>query len=229
MPMPSAKPNTIVIIAGPSLTGKSKLSSLLVEQGFGALVSTTTRKPRDGEENGKHYHFLSKEEFRAKLANKGFIEHVEVDARLESVDGKLVKVEGNFYGMGKEEVLKSFGAGKPVVVVCEPSGVKEIYKYALGEGWNPLRVFLNNKPELLVQRFLERFKDDSKANPESYATRLLKMVTFEKEHWIDPALKGVDPYEVVYPSFVSGNQPEVVQDLMGQVGLPFKAKRGMNC
>jgi guanylate kinase len=146
----SSKPNTIVIIAGPSLTGKSKLASLLIEQGFAALVSTTTRKPRDGEVSGKHYHFLSKEDFRAKLGTKGFIEHVEVDSRLEEVDGKFVKVEGNFYGMSKDEVVKAFGAGKPVVVVCEPSGVKEIYKHAVGEGWNPVRVFLNNKPELLV-------------------------------------------------------------------------------
>lgn len=219
----SSKPNTIVIIAGPSLTGKSKLASLLIEQGFAALVSTTTRKPRDGEINGKHYHFLSKEDFRAKLANKGFIEHVEVDSRLEEVEGKFVKVEGNFYGMSKDEVVKAFGTGKPVVVVCEPSGVKEIYKHAVGEGWNPVRVFLNNKPELLVQRFLERFKDDAKANAESYATRLLKMVTFERENWIEPAMKGADPYEVVFPNFVSDNQVEVLRDLLNVVGLAYKA------
>ena len=229
MTKPNAKPNTIVIIAGPSLTGKSKLSSLLVEQGFGALVSTTTRKPREGEKDGQHYHFLTKEDFRAKLAKKGFIEHVEVDSRMQEIDGRLQKIEGNFYGMSKDEVLKAFAAGKPVVVVCEPSGVKEIYKYAVGEGWNPVRVFLNNKPELLVQRFLERFKDDKRANPEQYATRLLKMVTFERDHWIEPALKGVDQYEVVYPNFENENQLDVVKDLVGQVGLPYKAKRSPSC
>ena len=78
--MPS-KPNTIIIIAGPSLTGKSKLSSLLIEQGFAQLISTTTRQQREGEKNGVHYHFLTKEAFRKKLATKGFIEHVEVDSR----------------------------------------------------------------------------------------------------------------------------------------------------
>lgn len=225
----NSKPNTIVILAGPSLTGKSNLASLLLEQGFAALVSTTTRKPRDGEIDGKHYHFLSKEAFRAKLANKGFIEHVEVDSRIQEVAGRLVKVEGNFYGMSKDEVAKAFSTGKPVVVVCEPSGVKEIYKHAMGEGWNPVRVFLNNPQELLVQRFLERFKEDAKANAESYATRLLKMVTFEKEAWIEPALKGVDQYEVVYPHFVAANQVDVVKDLLNQVGLPYKQKRAPAC
>lgn len=223
--MPS-KPNTIVIIAGPSLTGKSKLSSLLVEQGFAQLISTTTRAPRDGERDGAHYHFLTKEAFRKKLSTKGFVEHVEVDSRLEEVDGKLVKVEGNFYGMSKDEVSKAFVTGKPVVVVCEPSGVREIHRYAMEEGWNPVRVFLNNKPELLIQRFLERFKEDGKARAETYATRLLKMVTFERENWIEPALKGADPYEVVYPHFEAQNQQDVVKDLIARVGLPYKAKRG---
>ena len=223
------KQNSIVIIAGPSLTGKSKLSSLLVEQGFGALVSTTTRKPRDGEKDGQHYHFLTKDEFRSKVAKKEFIEHVEVDSRLEEVDGRFQKVEGNFYGMSKDEVLKAFAAGKPVVVVCEPSGVKEIYKYAVGEGWNPIRVFLNNKPELLVQRFLERFQEDKKANSEQYATRLLKMVSFERENWIEPALKGLHSYEVVYPTFVNENQAEVVRVIVSQVGLSFKNKRSHGC
>lgn len=222
--MPS-KPNTIVIIAGPSLTGKSNLSSLLVEQGFAQLISSTTRKPREGEKDGVHYHFLSKEEFRQKLSKKEFIEHVEIDSRFEETDGTLVKVEGNFYGISRDEVLKAFATGKPVVVVCEPSGVREMHKYATDEGWNPLRVFLNNKPELLVQRFLERFKGDVKANAENYATRLLKMVTFERENWVEPALKGADPYEVVYPRFEAANQIEVAQDLLGRVGLTYKAKR----
>jgi guanylate kinase len=225
----SAKPNTIVIIAGPSLTGKSNLSSLLLDQGFAALVSTTTRGPREGEINGKHYHFLSKEEFKAKLARKGFVEHVEVDSRLsEEAGGKRVKVEGNFYGVGREEVIKAFAAGKPVVSVCEPSGVKAIYAYAMEQGWNPLRVFLNNKPELLVERFLERFKEDSKADPAAYATRLLKMTKFEQEQWVAPAMSGADPYELVFPDFVADTQVSVLRDVLEQVGLPYKPRRGLS-
>lgn len=219
------KNKTIVIIAGPSLTGKSNLSSLLVEQGFAPLVSTTTRKPRAGEKDGVHYHFTSKDEFRRRLANNGFIEHVEVDSRQEELDGKLVKVEGNFYGMSTDEVQKAFQTGKPVVAVCEPTGVKEIYKRAMSEGGNPVRVFLNNKQELLVQRFLERFKADENASAENYATRLLKMVEFERAHWIEPAVKGIDPYEIVYSRFEGVNQIEVLKDLLGRVGATYKARR----
>ena len=222
----SAKPNTIVIIAGPSLTGKSKLSSLLQEQGFATLVSTTTRAPREGEIDGKHYHFLSKEEFRSKLSKRGFVEHVEVDASfVEDAAGKRTKVEGNFYGMSREEVMKAFAAGKPVVAVCEPSGVKAIYNYAMDQGWNPMRVFLNNKPQLLVERFLERFKEDGKADPAAYATRLLKMTKFEQEQWVAPAMSGADPYELIFPDFVAETQVSVLRDVLEQVGLPYKARR----
>ena len=116
--------NTIVIIAGPSLTGKSNLASLLTEQGFVQLISSTTRSPREGEIDGVHYHFLSKDEFRRQLSQKKFLEHVDVDARMEEIDGKLVKTEGNFYGMGLDDAHKAFSTGRPVVAVCEPTGVK---------------------------------------------------------------------------------------------------------
>lgn len=225
--MPST-PNTLVILVGPSLTGKSNLSALLVEQGFAVVVSTTTRAQREGEVDGKHYHFVSKEEFRARIAKKGFVEHVEVDSRMEIGDGgKRVKIEGNFYGVGREDVIKAFEAGKPVVAVCEPEGAKEVYAYALNEGWRPVRVFVNNKPELLVERFLERFENDKKADRANYAVRLLKMVGFEREKWIEPALNGTDAYELVFPTFVHENQDEVLRDVLDHVGHPYKHRRAM--
>jgi hypothetical protein len=48
------------------------------------------------------------------------------------------------------------------------------------------------------------------------------MVTFERENWIEPAMKGADPYEVVFPNFVSENQVEVLRDLLSVVGLAYK-------
>lgn len=220
------KPNTIVIIAGPSLTGKSNLSAALVEQGFAQLVSTTTRAPRNQEEDGVHYHFVTKDDFRKKLSQRGFIEHVEVDSRLEKqADGTYVKTEGNLYGMSRDEVVKAFSTRKPVVVVCEPNGVRAMHEYATAEGWNPVRVFLNNTPELLVKRFLERYKEDAKADSENYATRLVRMVSFEQQNWVEPAMSGKEPYDVLYPKFEEGNQIDVVRDLVDRVGLAYKAKR----
>jgi len=55
---------TPIVICGPSGAGKGTLISALMEkhpEKFGFSVPHTTRKPRDGEENGVHYHFVEKE------------------------------------------------------------------------------------------------------------------------------------------------------------------------
>jgi guanylate kinase len=45
--------------------------------GFQLAVSATTREPREGEENGRDYHFLSDEEFEKRVQNGEFLEHAE--------------------------------------------------------------------------------------------------------------------------------------------------------
>lgn len=56
---------TLVTLTGPSCTGKSTVARKLVELGFVELISTTTRTPRQGEVEGVHYYFRSKEVGRA--------------------------------------------------------------------------------------------------------------------------------------------------------------------
>eukprot|EP01012_Entosiphon_sulcatum_P014252 TRINITY_DN19310_c0_g1_i1.p1 TRINITY_DN19310_c0_g1~~TRINITY_DN19310_c0_g1_i1.p1 ORF type:complete len:226 (-),score=49.56 TRINITY_DN19310_c0_g1_i1:191-868(-) len=88
-----AAQNPIVVICGPSGVGKGTLIAdvMTVEPNrFGFAVSHTTRKPRPGEENGKHYWFVTHEEFEELLKNDGFLEHA--------------KVHGNFYGTSKAAV-----------------------------------------------------------------------------------------------------------------------------
>jgi guanylate kinase len=60
--------NTLIIIAGGSGTGKTTAESLLAQDpNIVKVVSTTTRLKRKGEEHGKDYYFISKEEFKAEL------------------------------------------------------------------------------------------------------------------------------------------------------------------
>ncbi len=63
--------------AGPGGSGKSTICSKLVEQDDSLMpsVSTTTRAPRDGEVDGVHYHFVSREEFEKRIAAGRFLEH----------------------------------------------------------------------------------------------------------------------------------------------------------
>lgn len=66
-----------LVLAGPSGSGKSSLLRLLFEEfpdKFGFSVSHTTRSPRPGEENGKHYHFTTQEEMKAAIERGEFIE-----------------------------------------------------------------------------------------------------------------------------------------------------------
>lgn len=73
--MPEA-PNVLLILAGPAGVGKSTLCERLVREipGFERVVTATTRPPRPNEVNGRDYHFLSEEEFDARLAAGDFLE-----------------------------------------------------------------------------------------------------------------------------------------------------------
>ena len=66
-----------LVICGPSGSGKSTLLKRLFKEfpnTFGFSVSHTTRKPRDGEENGVHYHFVTVEDMQAGIEKGDFIE-----------------------------------------------------------------------------------------------------------------------------------------------------------
>ena len=77
-----------VVFAGPNGVGKGTLIKMLMDRfpagQLGFCVSHTTRKPRDGEDNGVHYHFTTVEEMKKEIDQGKFIEYAEV--------------HGNYYG-----------------------------------------------------------------------------------------------------------------------------------
>jgi len=77
-------------------------------------VSVTTRKPRPGETDGVHYHFLSKEEFEKRRQNNEFLECFEVFGK------------GVWYGTLKQTVLDEFAAGHWVVLEIDVEGAKAV-------------------------------------------------------------------------------------------------------
>ena len=69
------KYNKIILITAPSGSGKTSIVNHLMKK-FPQLafsVSATTRHPRKNEKDGKHYYFISEEEFRKKIHNKEFL------------------------------------------------------------------------------------------------------------------------------------------------------------
>ena len=71
---------TVFIISAPSGSGKSTLVTRLFQQvpALRFSVSYTTREPRGAEQEGKDYHFISREEFEERLHRGEFLEHAQV-------------------------------------------------------------------------------------------------------------------------------------------------------
>ncbi|XP_055595196.1 uncharacterized protein LOC129745858 isoform X2 [Uranotaenia lowii] len=118
-----------LVICGPSGSGKSTLLKKLFKEfpeTFGFSVSHTTRKPRPGEENGIHYHFVSVEEMQSAIENGEFIE--------------TAVFSGNMYGTSKKAVENVQHQGKVCVLDIEIEGVKQVRN---SERLNPLLVFIN--------------------------------------------------------------------------------------
>ena len=79
---------------------------------LGYSVSLTTRAPRFGEENGRHYHFVSKTEFEREIAEGGFLEFAEV--------------HGNFYGTSLRQIERFIGEGRDVILEIDVQGAASV-------------------------------------------------------------------------------------------------------
>jgi guanylate kinase len=106
----------LFIVSSPSGGGKTTLIRRLLANPPGQplhfSVSHTTRTRRDGEVDGREYHFVSVAEFQ-KMASQGdFLEHNEV--------------HGNFYGTAKAEVLPRLAAGEDVILDVDVQGARDI-------------------------------------------------------------------------------------------------------
>lgn len=106
-----------LVLTGPSGAGKSTLTGFItknLKDKFAFLVSSTTRQPREGEVNGVHYNFISKEEFESQIKAGEFLEYNEV--------------HGNYYGTSKSQVLSFQGQGKICILDIDVKGARDINK-----------------------------------------------------------------------------------------------------
>lgn len=74
----------LIVVASPAGGGKSTIIRRLRENhpDWGFSISATTRPPRPGEQDGREYHFLSREEFLRRVRTAEFLEHEEVHGEL---------------------------------------------------------------------------------------------------------------------------------------------------
>jgi guanylate kinase len=104
----------LFVISAPSGAGKSSLiqSILNIDNNFELSISATTRKPRKGEEDGKHYFFMDNHEFDALISNNEFIEYAEV--------------HNHKYGTLKSHILEKISNGINVICDIDVQGYKLI-------------------------------------------------------------------------------------------------------
>jgi len=106
----------ILVLSGPSGAGKSTACNVIIEEdnNLAFSVSCTTRQPREGEVDGVHYNFITKEVFLKKVDNNEFVEWAEV--------------HGNYYGTLISEVLGKAKEGKDVLLDIDVQGARLMRK-----------------------------------------------------------------------------------------------------
>jgi guanylate kinase len=160
-----------VILSSPSGGGKTTIAHQLLanRQDVGYSVSCTTRPPRDGEVDGRDYHFRSLESFRGGQAAGEFAESAEV--------------HGHLYGTLRAEVERVLSQGRHVIMDIDVQGTKQFFA-AFPE--SVLIFILPPSAEALVERLTARGTEDPKS--------LIRRLRSAKDE-----LKAIDlyPYVVV--------------------------------
>ena len=100
----------ILVLSGPSGAGKSTIINAASDEigEYYFSISTTTRAPRVGEEDGRDYFFVSKESFEEDIRAENFLEYAEV--------------HGNYYGTSLKPVREALEEGKLVIFDIDVQG-----------------------------------------------------------------------------------------------------------
>ena len=110
------KKGLLIVVSGPSGTGKGTVCSELLTQAqdLAYSISATTRQPRAGEVEGKNYYFMDKADFEQKIAEGGFLEYANV--------------YGNYYGTPLAKIEERLAAGEDILLEIDTQGALNVMK-----------------------------------------------------------------------------------------------------
>ena len=112
-----AKKGMLIVLSGPSGSGKGTIISKLLAQRDDTVlsISMTTREPREGEIDGVHYYFTSRDDFEKMQSLGAFLESAEYN--------------GNYYGTPESNVRNWLAEGKNVILEIEVQGAEKVMDY----------------------------------------------------------------------------------------------------
>ena len=161
---------SLVILSGPSGSGKTSIAREVCKKiGLSKTyfsISSTTREPREGEQNGVDYFFLSKDEFLQDIEKGYFLEWAEV--------------HGNYYGTSLKPIEKAIKEQKIVFLDIDVQGfdsIKKIYPNIITS------VFVTTKNKNIL---IERLKKRGTETEESLKIRLINALN---------EMKKIDEYD----------------------------------
>lgn len=153
-----SKKGLLIILSGPSGVGKGTVRKIVMRDkklNLAYSISMTTRKPREREQEGVDYFFVSEEEFKRNINENNLLEYAEF--------------VGNFYGTPRDYVEQLRNEGKNVILEIEINGAQQVL--AKTEADNRVSIFLmppsieelenrirhrRSEPEDIIQKRLEK-------------------------------------------------------------------------
>ncbi len=178
----------VLVISGPTGAGESTITNKLIEMDkrFIRLVTATTRPPREGEQNGVDYYFMSQDVFKNAIKTGDIIEYTYVKSR------------DVYYGSYKPDLEKKLNDGYIVIVNPDIVGAK-YYK----ERYNAVTIFIMPKSiEELRDRLMKR--DQTSVDEIDIRIEDAKREINEEREYYD--------YEVINEN---GKLNEAIEEIMG--------------
>lgn len=166
--MATSNNQKLIILTAPSGAGKTSITHFLLNR-FSQLsfsISAATRQAREGEVDGKDYHFISIDAFRQKIKDNAFVEWEMV-------------YEGKYYGTLKEELQRIWNLNKVPVLDIDVKGAIHVQQQF---PQTTLSIFIQPPS---IEELKKRLEARGTESAESIATRINK-ATYEisfKQHF----------------------------------------------
>jgi guanylate kinase len=169
------KRGLLVVISGPSGVGKSTVVRRLfkINPGLEMSISSTTRPPRPGEEHGRHYFFITQEEFDQRVKQHQFLE--------------WAKVHGCYYGTPRKFIDEELNKGQVVILEVDVQGAASIKRFVEEGKLKAAAVFIFLIPpsvDILAFRLKKRKTEDEELVNYRLRAAIAELQVMEKYDYI---------------------------------------------